>query len=121
MNPLFPKLKNLSNTDKVSIGVDIGTASIKMVKLKFSEDAVELAGFNLSPMEQDLTGLLKKFVQNQEVNISVSGASTVIRYIEFPRMTEDELRQSLKFEAQKYIPFPTNEVQLDSCLLKETL
>jgi len=36
-------------------------------------------------------------------------------------MSEDELKQSLKFEVQKFIPFPINEVNLDSYILRENL
>jgi type IV pilus assembly protein PilM len=36
-------------------------------------------------------------------------------------MSSGELRQALKFEAQKYIPFSLDEVNLDSFILKEDL
>jgi len=104
-----------------SIGLDIGTSEVKLVELKFLKDAVELARFNLEPIQADLVSLLKRIAPSQAINISVSGASTVIRYIDFPRMNEDELKQALRFEAQKYIPFPINEVNLDNYILKEDL
>lgn len=111
------KLKKTSS----SIGLDIGTAAVKLVELKSAKDAVELLRFEIEPIQEDLTSLLKKLSLSQAVNVSVSGASAVIRYIDFPRMSEDDLKQSLKFEAQKYIPFPVNEVNLDSCILREDL
>jgi type IV pilus assembly protein PilM len=36
-------------------------------------------------------------------------------------MTSDELKQALKFEAQKHIPFSISEVNLDGCILKPDL
>jgi len=104
-----------------NIGLDIGTSTVKLVELKFLKDTVELARFNLEPMQADLNSQLKRIVPSQAINISVSGVSTVIRYIDFPRMNEVELKQALKFEAQKYIPFPINEVNLDSHILKKGL
>lgn len=106
-----------------NIGLDIGTSTVKLVELKVfkDKDIVELVRFDLEPIQADLTSLLKKISPPQSINISVSGISTVIRYIDFPRMSEDELKQALKFEAQKYIPFPINEVNLDSHILKEGL
>ncbi len=105
-----------------SLGLDIGTSTIKLVELKDlkDKDTVELVRFNLEPIQPDLVSQLKKLVGAPGViNISVSGASTVLRYIDFPRMSEDELKGALKFEVQKYIPFPINEVNLDSHILKE--
>ena len=104
-----------------SIGLDIGTSTIKLVELKFLKDTVELARFNLEPMQADLNAQLKRIAPSCAINIAVSGAQTVIRYIDFPRMNEDELKQALKFEAQKYIPFAINEVNLGSYILKEDL
>ncbi len=120
MNPLL-RFKDKFPKEKYSVGLDIGTSTIKLVELKFFKDTVELARFNLEPIQADLTALLKRIAPSQAINISVSGASTVVRYIDFPRMNEDELKQALRFEVQKYIPFPINEANLDSCILKEDL
>jgi type IV pilus assembly protein PilM len=120
MNPLL-RFKGKFPKEKYSVGLDIGTSTIKLVELKFFKDIVELARFNLEPIQADLNSQLKRIAPSQAINISVSGASTVVRYIDFPRMNEDELKQALRFEAQKYIPFAINEANLDSCILKEDL
>lgn len=104
-----------------NIGLDIGTSAVKLVELKFIKDIVELARFGVWPVQEDLVSLLKKLDLPKSINISVSGVSTVIRYVDFPRMDESQLKQALKFEAQKYIPFPVNEVNLDSHILREDL
>jgi len=105
-----------------SIGLDIGTSAVKLVELRFLKDTVELARFDLEPIQADLSSQLKRIApSSQGINISVSGASTVIRCIDLPRMNENELRQALRFEVQKYIPFAMNEVNLDSYILKEDL
>lgn len=114
-------LKLKSSGERISVGLDIGTSSIKLVELKFLKDTVELTRFVLEPIQADLSSQLKRIAPSQAINISVSGASTVVRYIDFPRMNEDELKQALRFEVQKYIPFPINEVILDSYILKEDL
>jgi len=114
-------LKEKLSGERYSIGLDIGTSTIKIAKLKFLKDTVELAGFDLEPIEVDLTSQLKRIAPSQAINISLSGTSTMIRYIEFPRMNEEELKQALKFEAEKYIPFPIDEVNIDSYILKEDL
>lgn len=107
-----------------SIGLDIGTSTVKFVKLRFLKDAVEVASFASEPVQMDLTPVLKKITQGSDVkkiNLSVSGPATVLRYVPFPKMNNEELKKALKFEAQKYIPFPIAEVSLDSGILKEDL
>lgn len=110
-----------SNKLSSGIGLDIGTSAIKLIELKFLKDAVELARCNSEPMQADLRSQLKRIAPSCAINISVSGAQAVIRYIDFPRMNADELKQALRFEAQKYIPFAIKEVNLDSYILREDL
>ncbi len=112
--------KNKFSKEAVSVGLDIGTSMIKLVKLRFVKDTVELAGFELEPVSADLEAAVKRITQFQNVkriNISLSGPSVVLRYVNFSRMNDGELKQALKFEAQKYIPFPLSEVNLDGTIL----
>jgi type IV pilus assembly protein PilM len=105
-------------------GLDIGTSSIKLVRLKSSEGSFELCDFELLAMQPDPTALLKQIKQSHglnRINIGVSGPSTVIRYVDFPMIEATQLKQALKFEAQRHIPFPVEEVNLDGCILKEGL
>ena len=114
-------LKNLfGKKEKIIAGLDIGTSSIKTVKLKISKDKTELCAFSVEPVKADLEDCVKIIAQSQEikrVNISLSGPSVIMRYTTFSRMNAVELKQALKFEAQKYIPFPLAEVNLDACIL----
>lgn len=112
--------------ERFSVGLDIGTQSIKMVKLRLNREKTELCDFALEPAESDevLAQTLKRIAQLQEskrANISLSGLSTVTRYVAFPKMSADELKQALKFEAQKHIPFTMDEVNIDAQIIKEGL
>ncbi len=120
---IFSKIRFPKAKEKFNIGLDIGTESIKCVKLKINE-AIELVNFDLEEGRLDPTDVLKKIKHIQDadlVNISFCGSSTVIRYVNFPRMNKTELKQALKFEAQKHIPFSLNEVNLDAEILKNDL
>jgi len=121
---LFNGLKGKSAKETFSFGLDIGSREIKIAKLKFFHDNIELCGFDVAPVPSDLGGILKKLKQSMDVesvNIGLCGPSTVIRYVDFPLMNKDELKQALKFEAQKYIPFSMSEVDIDAYVLKENL
>jgi len=125
INP-FLRFKIKLPKECFSFGLDIGSSMVKLVKLKLSGDKAELCNFAVEHYEDEagLEPAVKKVVQSQDirkVNISVSGPATIIRYVDFPKMKQDEFRQSLKFEAQKHIPFALNEVSLDGTVLKEDL
>ncbi|MFA6384134.1 MAG: type IV pilus assembly protein PilM [Candidatus Omnitrophota bacterium] len=124
---MIPFIKDLTARfapEKVSIGLNIGVSTIKLAKLRFGRDKIELTGYAIEPNALDPEETLKKLIQSQSiksVSISVSGQQAIIRYIEFPRMTPVELKQALKFEAQKHIPFPIAEVNIDGCIMKDNL
>jgi type IV pilus assembly protein PilM len=124
INLPFLKSKPKLAKDRVTFGLDIGTQSVKLVRLKSSQGAVELCDFGLEPVELDLAGLLKRMVKlegAEKINISVSGPATITRLASFPAMNSNELKLSLKFEAQKHIPFPIQDLSLDSAILKDGL
>ncbi len=110
--------------EKFSLGLDIGTSQIKLVKLKLGKDTTELCAFAIEPFQDSPLAALKKIAAAEavkKVNISVSGPAAIIRYVNLPRMNTEELRQSLKFEAEKHIPFPASEVNTDASILKADL
>jgi type IV pilus assembly protein PilM len=121
---ILSKLKDGFSKERSCVGLDIGTSTIKIAKLKFAKDTVELSGFDIESSKLDLADVLKKIKQpsaSDHVNISVSGSQTVVRYANFPKMNASELRQALKFEAQKHIPFSIPEVNIDGYILKDDL
>ena len=88
MKNIFSKMKLAGGRDRFSIGLDIGTQSIKSVKLKISGNSVELVAFDLEESQLDPIDLLKKIkhAQNADlVNVSFCGSGTVIRYVNFLR------------------------------------
>jgi type IV pilus assembly protein PilM len=124
MDSIIKNFKGKFCGEKNSVGLNIGVSSVKMVQLGFSNDKVDLCGFCIEESQVDLEAVIKKIIQAhsiKRVNISVSGQQAITRYIDFPRMSLEELKQSLKFEAQKHIPFPISEVSLDACILRSDL
>lgn len=124
---LFKKKKDL-------IGVDIGSSSVKVVQLRESRGLYHLrkVGFALLPQDaivdnsiMDSTAVvevLRNLVQElkigtKNVATSISGHSVIIRKIQLPIMTEEELEWSIQFEAEQYIPFEISEVNLDFQIL----
>lgn len=121
---ILGRFRAIKAKEKFSVGLDIGSRHIKMVKLQFSGADAKLCAFDMADSSLDPAEALKKMKQLHElesVNISFCGSATVIRYVNFPRMNTQELKQALRFEAQKHIPFSLQEVSLDAAILKDNL
>jgi type IV pilus assembly protein PilM len=124
---------------KMAIGLDIGSTSIKMVQLKphrrrgqviYSlqsfgmkplppEAIVDGALMNSTAIVQAIQELVSEMgLKNREVAIGVSGHSVIIKKISMPRMTQDELEESIQWEAEQYIPFDVKDVNIDTQILK---
>jgi type IV pilus assembly protein PilM len=112
------KLKGRADKDSFSLGLDLGSSATKIVKLKLLKDGAQLEGIDLIPPLAELKSIVTAYGV-KKVNISVSGTAAIIRYVNFPKMNDAELKQALKFEAQKHIPFSLTDVNLDSCILSQ--
>jgi type IV pilus assembly protein PilM len=58
-----------------------------------------------------------KSFKTKDVAASLSGNSVIVKKISLPVMTEAELSQSIYWEAEQYIPFDINDVNLDYQIL----
>jgi type IV pilus assembly protein PilM len=121
---LFAKKKDL-------IGIDVGSTSIKLVKLKGSKGSYELLNIGIAPLPPEaivdnslmdttvIVETIMKLVNSLEVGnvrtaaTSVSGNSVIIRKITLPAMSSEELEDEIQWEAEQYIPFDINDVNID--------
>ena len=112
------------------IGLDIGCSSIKLVELKEDKNGFKLQNLAIStlPPEAIVDGALMDSVtiidairdaiaasktKTKDVVTSVSGHSVIVKKISLPFMTEAELEESIQWEAERYIPFDINDVNID--------
>ena len=56
-------------------------------------------------------------ISTRDAVISVSGHSVIVKRVTLPQMSEEELSESIKWEAEQYIPFDINEVNMDFQIL----
>lgn len=107
-----------------SIGLDIGSSYIKAVCLRRESANIFLDNFCIYNISKSIPELLKEIASKcklptNKVNISLSGKSTIVRDLWMPQMKQEELRVSLGFELDQYIPFPVEDVYYDSYILEE--
>jgi type IV pilus assembly protein PilM len=124
---LFGKPKNL-------VGLDIGSSAIKLVELKESKGSFSLMKAGLEPLSSEaivdgaimdaalVVDTISKLssslgVKNPNFGTSISGHSVIVKKISLPAMTPEELAESIQWEAEQYIPFDINDVNLDYVLL----
>lgn len=111
------------------VGVDIGSSSIKVLELRKKGDEFYAEKIGFSPLSSEaivegaimdaamvvetISGLLNQLnIKNPNVGISISGHSVIIKKISLPIMSQEELAESIKWEAESYVPFNIEEVNL---------
>jgi type IV pilus assembly protein PilM len=126
---LFKKTKNL-------VGLDIGSSAIKLVELKDSkaggyrlvktglealspEAIVDGAIMDSSLVVDTVNRIVSSLnVRNPDFGTSLSGHSVIIKKISLPAMSPEELAESIRWEAEQYVPFDINDVNLDYVVLE---
>src|SRR6185437_4520749 len=58
---------------------------------------------------------------SKKVVTSVSGNSVIVRYVKMAKTTPDELAKNIKFEAEPYIPFNIDDVNLGFSILGDVV
>jgi type IV pilus assembly protein PilM len=128
----FSRNKNL-------VGLDIGSSSVKVVELKDlgKGKGYHLLNASLEPLSPEAivdgaimdSGLVVEAVQRcfgsrnikaTDCAIALSGHSVIIKRISLPVMSEEELAESIQWEAEQYIPFDVEDVNIAYQILKGT-
>jgi len=121
-------------SSKKLIGIDVGTSSVKLVELEDTKNGYRLKNFgvarlpretivngvviNAEPLIQAVKGLLSSLkIGCRDVAFSVSCHPVIIKKISLPFMTEDSLEPVIVSEAEQYIPFDLDEVNIDFQIL----
>jgi len=124
------KLFSATPKARTSLGLDIGNSAVKIVELTGDGESLCLSKVGVAEIIGDnkdsvITAIKKAFAEaniipkafGTKVTIGVSGQSVIVRYIRVPKMSEEDLSASLKYEAAKHIPFDMNEVEFDFQIL----
>jgi type IV pilus assembly protein PilM len=124
---LTDKLKDFLPEEKArqSVGLDIGSSSVKLVQLQKTGRDFKLTSFGIEPIKKNNREeairqvLAASNVTVKKVNVSVSGQGVILRYVTMPKMALEDMRRSILLEADKYSPFPADEVITDCCIIEE--
>jgi type IV pilus assembly protein PilM len=111
--------------NKSIVGLDIGSSVVKAIEITLEGPEPVVTGFarvEIPPGGSLAEALGETFrsarFKTKRVVTSVSGQSVVVRYVPMMKMADTELKQAIRFETDKYLPFELDEVVLDCQPLK---
>jgi type IV pilus assembly protein PilM len=112
------------------IGVDITNESIIISQLKRTKTGIEIEKLATASTPQNairdgeiidtgsIAAVIQELIDKNEITANkaittVSGQAVIIRTIQFPSMSAKELKEVVLHEAERYIPFPIEDVNID--------
>ena len=118
-----------------AIGLDIGSNSIKLIQVKRSNQGLALENFAMSELAPEaiyeggihdtttVVNTIKELIgslnlKSKHVALSIGGHSVIVKKITLPAMSDEELAESINWEADHYIPYDLVDVYLDYQILQ---
>src|SRR5512140_3111190 len=117
-----------------TVGIDIGSSSVKLVQVREQKGVYSLLSVGILPLPAEaivdntlmdsssIVETIKNIVKSldltaKDVASSISGNAVIIRKIVLPSMSSEELEDQIHWEAEQYIPFDINDVNIDFQIL----
>jgi type IV pilus assembly protein PilM len=115
---------------KALVGLDIGSSAVKAIELKPVGKGYKVSAFGRESVPPDsivdgaiidggaVADAIRRLfdgrgIKTKQVVASLSGNAVIVKKISLPVMTEAELAESIYWEAEQYIPFDIQDVNLD--------
>ncbi len=113
------------------LGIDISTAAIKLLELSRSGARYKVESYSVAPLPQDavvdknianidvIANAIKMAVRQsgtrtKDACVAVAGSSVMTKVISLPgSLAEDEMEEQILVEADQYVPYSLDEVNLD--------
>lgn len=112
------------------VGLDIGSSAVKAVELASAGKSYRVIAYASEAMAPDsivdgaiidgagVADTIRRVfdrlgTKTKDVAASLAGNAVIVKKISLPQMTEAELAESIKWEAEQYIPFDIQDVHLD--------
>jgi len=116
------------------VGLDIGSRTIKAAEIIETKTGQVLKKFGMTDIApglieegtindpedvaESIRQLFKSYnIKKRNVALSIGGYSVIVKKINVKTMDEEQLQESIHFEAEQYIPFDISDVNLDFQIL----
>lgn len=120
----------LSRQRRTAVGIDFGAGAIKVVQARWTRQGPRLENFAVVPVPQgkmeegaikdpavmgDLlrAALAEMGVTQPLVGTSIGGPNILMRPINLPKVSEEDMRSAMKFEAPQHLPIPEDQLLYD--------
>jgi type IV pilus assembly protein PilM len=124
----------LFGRSKLSAGLDIGSGVIKLVVIDHSKPEPEIVQVATSPLVPDaivegeimdpvlVTETVRSLMESaglkrKDVVAAVGGHDVIVKKIPMDRMSPNDAREVIRWEAEQHVPFDMENVQLDFQIL----
>jgi type IV pilus assembly protein PilM len=121
---------------RTSVGLDIGTSGVRAAELSFGKNGATLERFGqvaLPPgavrdgevVDVDTVAAAVKQLwasvkfSSKKVVLGVANQKVIVRQVDLPWLPQSELRESLAFQVQDFIPIPVEQAVLDFHVVEE--
>jgi len=117
-NKFFPQQEA-----KTAVGLDVGNYACKLLEVQRTANGFRVLNWVQEPVAGGdkataIKKLLAKFPAITSAPLTaVAGKGTLIRFIEMPKMALPDLKKSFAIEADKYFPFPLEQIYTDCFIL----
>jgi len=118
----------------VGLGIDIGSRVVRVAEVQQAGERLELSGigsFAIAPgfvergvvtdpgsMGKGIRGAIAQSkITSRRATFSVPSYVAVLRWLNLPRLTDEELREAAKFKVKRHLPFPVGEAYIEACPL----
>jgi general secretion pathway protein L len=116
-----------------SLGIEIREGGVSIAYLKASFKGVKLVAHAEHPLDRetvadDLTAIVAEVVNrfikdnkivNADIYLGIPRDKAVLRYIELPLVVKEELRSTLQYEMEKYVPISGDDLYFDYQVIAE--
>jgi type IV pilus assembly protein PilM len=124
------------NRSKQAVGLDMGSSALKAAEIRTVRGGYELVSLGIEELSPDciVDGVIisklpvsdaisrifaQQNIRNSRINISMAGHSVIVKKISLPVQSDEELAESIRWEAEQHIPFDIADVNLDYQVLGE--
>ena len=117
---------------QASVGISIETGRIGLVYLKRSLRGVSLAGYAIYPLEKaeareravEIKKRVNAFLAAHQIPaadlfLGLPREAAILRYIELPLAVRENLRGTLGYEMEKYVPLTVSDIYFDFQIVAE--
>ncbi len=115
---------------KSTVGLDIGSSSIKVVEISHDRSGDRLVNYGVSEplaeaivdgeimdrqlVHEAIANLFEsRQIKTRVVATAVSGRAVIVKKILMDRLSEEDAKEAIQWEAEQHVPYDINDVSLD--------